>query len=483
VTCALLLLVAGCGGAGVSEPPPAETPVVIQVRVTGDLVGEAIVAGQYTDMSATVLGPGDLPMTDQLVVWSSSDPERATVAGGRVTGLRPGPVIITAASGGKAGTAQLLVLDRPAAEWSEATEWTTHNGNPSHTGFVDATADPARFRLAWEARPFSVGSPNRPATGDGRVYVSVEHGTGRPMVAALDAATGRLEWSVDVGGETYVDAPGFGDGAVFVSAFEAPNVHIIGLDASTGAQRFRSTHGAGSIQEYLAPVEVDGTLFVGGGGAFGLSSFGTRDGTRRWYTGLSPADLWSPSVVNGIVYAYTFASAPSRGVVTAHSAVSGALVFNFEDPGYVWNGWRVRQSAAAGSQDNLLVTNEGRLVSFDLDRREIGWERRDRYNGQVSVANGYVFAASRSTIDIVDERTGNLVRQLQTVSPDEPFIGEIVLTRNITFVCTSKRLLAYDIQSGRLVWRFDATGHLALDRGGNLYVAGKGGAVTAIALR
>lgn len=79
---------------------------------------QSIVAGTFTvpSFSATVKDAANHVLTGRTVTWTSSIPAVATIDNtGNANGLSPGTVTITASSGGKSGTASLIVTPVPVA--------------------------------------------------------------------------------------------------------------------------------------------------------------------------------------------------------------------------------------------------------------------------------------------------------------------------------------------------------------------------------
>ena len=69
-----------------------------------------LVAGQSAQAYATVKDVGGTVLTGRAIVWTTSDPAVATVdASGMVTGVKSGPVTITATSEGKSGNVSFVV--------------------------------------------------------------------------------------------------------------------------------------------------------------------------------------------------------------------------------------------------------------------------------------------------------------------------------------------------------------------------------------
>jgi len=97
----------------------------VTVTVTAPAVGSISVSpgsatvfvAATTPLTATVRDVNDLVIQGTTVLWSSDQPQTASVSqSGVVTGLAPGAVTITASSGGKAGTAAITVQLAPVAK-------------------------------------------------------------------------------------------------------------------------------------------------------------------------------------------------------------------------------------------------------------------------------------------------------------------------------------------------------------------------------
>jgi uncharacterized protein YjdB len=99
----------GCGGGGADgPPPPPPPPVVATVRVSPDT--NALVVGGTLQLVAAALDANGNALTGQNSTWSSSQPTIASVTStGLVTGLRAGAASIVAISGGKTGSATVVV--------------------------------------------------------------------------------------------------------------------------------------------------------------------------------------------------------------------------------------------------------------------------------------------------------------------------------------------------------------------------------------
>jgi probable HAF family extracellular repeat protein len=100
----LLLVLIGCG-------ETTEPALVAAIQVVSP--GTEIVVGDTLRLSAALTDQRGGVLVGRAVTWSSSDTTRARVSSsGLVTGIAPGEVTITAASGGTNGAASLAVVHR-----------------------------------------------------------------------------------------------------------------------------------------------------------------------------------------------------------------------------------------------------------------------------------------------------------------------------------------------------------------------------------
>lgn len=312
---------------------------------------------QTLQLTATPRSAADAPLTDRAVVWSSSDPQKATVdAAGRVTAVAEGEVSINATSEGKTGSASVTILPRHAADWSQATAWTTHQGSARHTGYVPVTADPVVFRELWVRSPLGANVPLNPVTeGDGRVFVSSVAYFGGQKMAAVNAATGANAWTYDFGGIHGVHPPAYGNGRVYVTTSGHQDSFLWAFSAASGTVAFRSKYG-NQWSRYFAPVVLGETVYMAGGYYDGMYAFDAAGGEERWFASTNQYDQWTPAVADGRVYAYTGSYQPALAV---HDAASGETLFSIADPGFRWGGWSMGISPVLGARNNVLATQGG----------------------------------------------------------------------------------------------------------------------------
>src|SRR6185312_7839642 len=122
-------------------------------------------------LAATVRDFHSQVLPNATITWTSSPASVATVnAAGLVTGIAPGRAVVTASSGG-AFAADTITVTRPLADWTGAVEWTTYQGNASHTGYNPVSMDTHVFQELW-TKAVSSAALNPVTAGQGQVFVT-----------------------------------------------------------------------------------------------------------------------------------------------------------------------------------------------------------------------------------------------------------------------------------------------------------------------
>jgi outer membrane protein assembly factor BamB len=458
---------------------------VDRIQIHGPLLDQAMYPGQVGEFSAVAFDTVGSVVWNPAIEWSSSSPTTVAIdATGKVTGGAVGTATITASVDGKSASTTVTVLPRPTPSWRQTEDWTTFQGNASRTGYVAATLDPMVFSQLWETT-LGTASLGPPATGEGKVFVSISPFAGRQRLFALNAQSGSQLWSHDFGLISSLHPPAYGHGRVFVTTGGHGDSYLYGFDAGTGAIRFRSPYWNQSSR-YFAPAVVDQRVYMAGGYSGGMYAVDAMDGEEVWFANTgSQVDLWAPAVSGGRVFAYT---AVSLRVV---DAASGAELYAIRDANFGPTYGSMRNTPVLGSLDNVLATNDGRIVSFDLANRAVGWERKEAFAGNVMVANGRIYVRNNNRIEARRESDGSLLWTWTPPLGTFPYYDSKVVTDNILFASAgtgtsppwTTGTFAIDLETGKKVWWHRAEGELVLSAEGILYIAGRNGTLTAISVR
>ena len=433
----------------------------------------SIDSGSTVQLTATVRDFHNQVIPNAVVAWTSAPSTIVTVTAGLVTGVAPGMGVVTASSGG-VFAADTITVKRPLADWSGAVEWTTYQGNARHTGYNPVAMDPNVFQELW-SKSVSTAALNPVTAGDGRVFVSTNAYFGVQDAKALDARTGTEVWTRNFGSIHSVHPPAYANGTVYLQTAGHGDSFLWALDAGSGSVRFKSAY-LNQWSRYFAPTIVGSSVYVAGGYYGGMYAFNT-DGTQRWFASLNQYDQFTPAVGDGFVYAYTGNYSPK---LTVADTATGAVVYEIADPGFVWDGWSMNTAPTLGAS-NVLATNGGRLISFNLLSRTIGYALAGSFRGQPTVANGVVYVANGAQVEARNESGGSLV--WSWVPPTGQPVGPMIATKNLLLVSTATNTYAVDLASRTHVWSYPAGGHLALSAQGILFIAQTSGRLTAVSMR
>ena len=355
------------------------------------------------------------------------------------------------------------------------TDWTTYQGNASHTGFVPATLDPSSHLTFW-----STVLPNNyltdMAVGGGNVYVSSDGYSQvppQPTVFALNAATGGINWRDVLGNFYLTNAPAYSNGTVYVQTVEGTTgTYFWAFNAATGAQKSKTTLG-GQSEVYLSPTVAYGNVYVEGGTYGGEYSMSATTGAENWFATTAQEDAWTPAVTSTYTYAYV------GGALIVLNRLTGVRVSTTVDPGV--SGTSINEAVALGTNNDAFVTNGNRVVCFSAQTTGgINWVVTDQYIGQVTVANGVLYVKDGNGIAALSEATG---AKLWSWTPaNDSTSSRIIATDNMLFASSSTTTYAIRLQTQQTAWTVAHGGRLALDNN-TLYIASSDGTVTAVGMQ
>ncbi|CAB1059315.1 Vibriolysin, extracellular zinc protease (EC @ Pseudolysin, extracellular zinc protease (EC [Olavius sp. associated proteobacterium Delta 1] len=390
-----------------------------------------------------------------------------------IDGVQTATITGTAA-GFTSGTDDIEVIDND--EDNEIPAWTTYQGNPSHSGYVPLSLDPQSFTERW-VKTLSTRALNPVAAADGRVLVSPRSYYYDPQLFVLSAANGEIAWQKDFDAVYSVNPPAYDDGIVYVQIGEEfarrTPPYLQAYNVANGNLIFQSPFDAQSEINY-APTIYNGNVYVNGGDYGGAYSFDGWTGEQLWFVRLNQYDEWTPAVNEEFVFAYTGEYSPELTVINRQS---GVTAFSIPDPNFDWNGWSMNLAPVLGSENNVIVIQADRLISFDLGTRTIGWEIQESFKGQPSVANGRIYAISAGALSVRNESTG---APLWSWSPPSGSLrGTMIATDSHIFVGTDAATYAIDLNTQTQVWSYPAGGKLALSEG-LLFIATESGTLVAI---
>lgn len=372
----------------------------------------------------------------------------------------------------------------PLSPLAGAPDWTTHQGNAAHTGFVPVTVDPDRFDTRWQLTVPTLRGGFNGTSNLGTVTIE----GGRVFRAGPNEVTARREhdgatlWTYSFAGLPYPSSnpPAVSNGVVYIAAGQQSSTFLFALDAADGSVRSRS--GMSSQWEtYLAPTVGPAGVYTNAGTHGGLYAFDLL-GTPLFAGATAQQSTWTPAVDVTGVYAYT------GDALRVFDPVTGALKASIADPTFSNYIYEIGGSAVLGAPQSVFaaayanrVLNGGSignsLVHFNLRTNTVDWSIPGVYAATPAYDGGVVYAVNNNPLRLEAraESSGALLWSwTPPASGDVEFASEVLLTRNAVFVSTNQSTYAIDRVSRRTMWSYPASGNLALSRNGVLYISKQG---------
>ena len=372
-----------------------------------------------------------------------------------------------------------------------APEWATFQGNAAHTGYVPVTLDPNQFGTRWQqgvpAFLYFNGLFNLATvtTAGGNFYIA-----GNNAVTARSEFDGSAVWSYSFAALPFpsVNPPAVSGGTVYVAAGQQSSTYMFGLDATSGAVKFRSAMSS-QWEDYLAPTVGAAGVYTNAGSYGGLYGFDPQ-GTQLFFAGNSQQSAWTPAVDANGVYAYT------GDALRVFDPVTGALKTTISDVSFTNYIYEVGGSAVLGAPNSVFAAayanswlNGGgfgnSLVHFNLNSNTVDWSVHGVYPSTPAYDSAVVYVANNNPLRVEarNEADGSLAWSwTPQAAGDTKFVSEVLLTRNTLIVSTNLSTYAIDRTTHHVVWSYPLAGNLALSPNGILYIEpyGTGGGSTTV---
>ena len=236
---------------------------------------------------------------------------------------------------------------------------------PARTGFAaDLGKTVSAFKEVWR-RPTAGGYSEVAVAGNQAITMELRGSD--DFVVALDAATGKERWSVNLG-PTYRGHDGSHDGPIATPAIDGGDVFatgphglLVALDASTGKERWRHD----LVAEFNASVPrwgfgssplVEGQMVIvptGGDKSRGLLAFNRASGKVVWSASHAKAPAYSSAVPATIAGTRQILAAAGDRVYGV-SAADGKLLWSVSGPGI---DTEIANSPVVLPDDRVLITN------------------------------------------------------------------------------------------------------------------------------
>jgi polyvinyl alcohol dehydrogenase (cytochrome) len=288
-----------------------------------------------------------------------------------------------------------------------------------------SAANVASIRQAWAFKSSHGDFTGTPVVADG-VLVA---GTNLGSIFALDAITGKLRWSKDVGqqinGSAAIDPSAAGGGLVLVPIAQVGDPQLLALSLRDGSVRWKASlsdqPSSTNADVYASPVYWRGTVYIGTSGPNGDGStargsvvaLDEATGNLRWRTFTVPAGddggpVWSTAAIDpatGRLYigtgnAYHAPAADTTDSILALDSTTGQILGHFQairDDTFSSNN-PAGADSDFGASPNLLLSPNGQALVGEGNK------------------NGTYYALDRATLNPL---WSNLI------APGSPILGGI----------------------------------------------------------
>jgi outer membrane protein assembly factor BamB len=347
--------------------------------------------------------------------------------------------------------------------------WKTNQGNERHTGYTPHILNISNFSFKWEVD--SLWRSLLPVTAtDSMVFVSSDSYFSSQGIAGLDVNTGDIVWQLDYEGIHSINAPAYDDGSVFFQTGGHGDSYIRSVDALTGELEFESSYG-NQWSRYLAPTIYAGNVYMAGGSYGGTYGFVGNTGEQLWFYSGPQYDEFTPAVDEENVYSFT-----TQLDILDRS--TGTLTNSIAFPNFSWGGYSVGVSTVLTQSNNVVVTQRGTLVVFDVENLDIKWQKTSSgFSSQVSVANSDIYAIANGSLYVIDEESG----EIKWIEGSRNYNTNIIVTKTHLIVGDASTTYAINLDTQEEDWSYAASGYLTLSENGTLYISGS--SLIAIALK
>ena len=299
---------------------------------------------------------------------------------------------------------------------------------------------------------------------------------------ALDAATGKLRWSIGSSFKPPSVAFAAGGGMVLCIGTDANGVdNITALSPATGHLLWTAPADVGNPNGGLGPwlTFADNAVYalIGLPGSHEVNlddvvlALDGRTGARKWISRLPPMAT-AMAVADGTVYAGSALGAQSRsGEVVALDGATGARRWSAQ-VGVPVGALAVTGGVVVGCWDTLDQGPQPLMFGLNAVDGRILWQRDLPVLSAIAAADGVVFASDDATGELmaVDALTGKLLWK-RTASEQYPSAPNVA--GDAVYVGYLNSVQAFSARTGKQLWSYPTDGLITrlAATGATLYAA------------
>ncbi len=237
-------------------------------------------------------------------------------------------------------------------------------------------------------------SASSPAVDGHSVYATVlrrNRNSHTGLVAAVNMATGRVEWTRNLPSESE-SSPLLDGGRLY---FGSQNGTVYALNAHTGNPIW-TYHAAGAVK--ASPTLTGGTLYFGDYSGQ-LQAISERTGRRFWRSGSEGALLGSGTFYStaAVIYGRVFLG-NTDGRVYSYDASTGKLDWAYQTGAYVYSSPAVANAPGLGPTI-YVGSYDGRFYAIDARSGHVQWsyDAHGRISGSPTIVGNVVYFADLGT--------------------------------------------------------------------------------------
>ncbi len=334
-------------------------------------------------------------------------------------------------------------------------EWAMFRHDITHSGADGQTVTIPKGTVKWHLQTGGA-IHSSPAVAYDTVYI----GSSDSKLYAVDKNTGTIRWEFKAG--SWVESsPAVADGMVYVGSNDG---NLYAIDAYNGEKLwdFQTKYPIMS-----SPAVANGTVYFGSDDYI-IYALDAKTGEKLWQFKTNGLAKSPPAIANGIVYV-----GGGSDYLLALNANNGRLRLSFKSHYPVYSSPVINDGIVYFcNADGYLYAIDGKARSWPREHELKPlwlqlWGMRLPGVPEPPQQTGYLW-----TLDLVGRRT---VSALVTSS--------LVLSDKVIYVGVDKNLVAVDIESKTVLWKFP-TGNTVLSSpsvaGGNIYFGSKDGRIYAV---
>ncbi len=246
----------------------------------------------------------------------------------------------------------------------------------SHVNPYEKIITPANVSSLKQAWSLNTGGTifSSATVANGIVYISSNGG----KLYAIDAITGHVFWSANIGSNDFGNAPTVANGVVYMGA---PDDNLYAFDARTGHILWKAPT-QGRIGS--SPALSNGVIYIGSDD-FNIYAIDAKTGKQLWSYATGNVIRSSPAVANGIVYAGS-----DDGYLYAIN-INGTLAWRYH------TGGKVQSSPAVANGVVYAGSDDGRLYAFKAATGMLFWSylTGGSISSSPAIFNGIVYVGSK----------------------------------------------------------------------------------------